>query len=750
MAESQAAALQKNLPQAQAQAADQPRVLIPSPLKLTRKQEDDLMEHARTRFRTLSEELGRDVDYTAPNWVHTAANQVRAGNAVPFFAKRHLSHLIYAMEMAWRAQMLGGIWKESNVHLPLTRRTVQQEIARAISYFFGTSPWFSASPKPGGDDWNIKFADRCDRWAKFEAEESGLAPTLAATIELAFIQGEQVTKTIHERHVSYYKTEVIVAVTPDGKPFTALDGDYLYKGDRWIPLQPEPVLQAAPDGAQPIVPPENPAAGSFVLERDGRTPKPDVPLAFQKVTVDRKVTHFEGAKTKNVHYLDFLCALTEEDLQRAADIFHVYGEQLISVVSRLIGSDWVQQAMTAEQQVQAVARLTQQLMGGTPEGQGAAASQPRAELKENVATVGKSSEPEVTWVESWHHRDVNGDGVLESIVLIMDKDGKVPLHYNYAANVTADGLRPFTAHAINKVAGRWHGQGQVEILSSLQQIADLTLNRWNFAQMSAGRVDFWTPSLTVEGSADPNLKMNWGKSYTKRDASIPAGQILEPVYLREFKGQELQQILQLIIQMVTNMGGVANANDARMAGLDTGELATGIRNIEQSSEELFGKFIGELSPTVKESTTRHIALTLAHLDKPRVYRYFDYDAGSQQMIARLGRMDPDEARNLALDIELELTRYKAQQQVATADGAMKVVQTFYAFPPIVQQRAAPLARQQLRGFQIANADQIIVPLTPEEMQQAALQQQAAQPQPAAVADAAEPEAPPQQAALALV
>lgn len=711
-AETQAAALQRKLPPAKPKAAGKLKVLIPSALsrQITPDQEDQFLQHALSRRRTLEDELGR-YDFTQVNWINQAAMFIRHNRAMPFFAKRHLAHLVYHMEMDWRGDMLGGIWKESNIHLPLTRRTVQQQIARAAAYFFGTSPWFSASPKPTSDTWNADFADKCDRWAKHEADQSNLDGTLTETIKLAFIQGEQVTKTIHDRHVSYYRKEAMIACDPKGNPFVAKDGDYIFENDRFIPYVPP----AADDGAV-VAQPAMFQPGTMVLQRDNMTPRPDFDLHFEKRLIDRKIVHFDGARTINIRYMDFLCPLTAPDIQRAGDEYHLYSEQVISLVNRLMQNEWANQVLSPKEQLAAISELTSQFIGGTGDDKQASAEQPRPEQREAEQMMGRDrNEPEISIAESYHHYDIDHDGVLESLVLIQDKDGRVPIYYDYVANVTHDGTRPFTVHRVNAVEGRWHGQGQCETLNPLQIAADLQLNRWNFAQTSAARVDFFAPQLTIEGEKDPRLKVNWGRSYRKKDPKTPAGEILESVYLREIKGQDLQQLMELMIQMMTNMSGIANANDSRMAGLDTAELATGVNNIEQSGQELFGLWIKELSPSIKDALSRHIGVTLSVMDAPRIFRFFDYDEGSQKMVQRLGHFDPADARDLSLDFILELTRYRGQTENAQGEAGWKVATEYYAQPAPVQQRLADLARQRLRANQVRNPDRIIVPVTPEEV-----------------------------------
>lgn len=691
MAGTQLQTLQDRLPTPQADDATQPRVVIPSALKLTRDQEEALMQMSVRREKELTDEQGR-IDFTQPNWAGQISALVKQGTGMPHFAKRHLSHLVYQGIMDWRPTILGGIWQESNQHLPFVRRIVQQQIARANAYFFGTKPWFTASASPYQ---NPEYASRVTEWARHESDEAKLDSTLGEAVRLAFIQGECVTKTIYEKIVSYYKTYAEIGVYPNGEPFITQSGDYVYKNDVFVQMQSVNVE------GNPVV--------QTVLKRDGITPAPAEPLQWKRELIDRRIIHFAGAKARNIHYQDFLCPLTAPDIQRADSVFHIYSEPVIQLVNRLLQAEWTAEKLTTEQQLDKLAKLTSALSGGTMGTAKASAEQPRAELKESEGMLGNDKvEPECAISEGWHHFDVNNDGVLESIVLLRDSSGTIPIYYDYAANVTQHGLRPFRAHVVNKVAGRWHGQGQVETLYPLQHFADLLLNRWNFTQMSAARVDFWNPNAVEEGANNKNLKFNWGRTYTLK-ANMKAEDALASVYLRDIKSADVQSLLQTVNQMLTNMSGVANVNDSQMAGLDTAQLATGVKNLEQSGEELFGAFIMELSPSIEDSTEDFLTLTLAHLEAPRIFRYFAYDEAAKDMVQKVGAFSPADARDLRLDVNLELSRYKSQQQAAQSDAAWKVGTEYYQQQPQAQGPLAELAKQRLKSLQIRNVDRIIVP-----------------------------------------
>ncbi len=88
------------------------------------------------------------------------------------------------------------------------------------------------------------------------------------------------------------------------------------------------------------------------------------------------------------------------------------------------------------------------------------------------------------------HFDADEDGVQEDIVIMIDRKNKRPLFYDYVANRTPNGKRPFDVIRVNRVDGRWHGIGTMEVFQPLQEVVDLLVNRWSLSQSRSGNVFF--------------------------------------------------------------------------------------------------------------------------------------------------------------------------------------------------------------------------------------------------------------------
>jgi hypothetical protein len=73
------------------------------------------------------------------------------------------------------------------------------------------------------------------------------------------------------------------------------------------------------------------------------------------------------------------------------------------------------------------------------------------------------------------------------------------------------------------------------------------------------------------------------------------------------------------------------------------------------------------------------------------------------------QFDPTKIESLDFDIRMEMTRYRNEQELAQAQAATQKVIEFYSLPPEMQQVLLPLYVQQLKAFQIADADRFLVP-----------------------------------------
>lgn len=701
--------MRSRLPQTGPEAAgDAPQVLLKSPLELTRAQEETLLTHLNTRREAMKTELGR-LNYLHAQWAsHLTALMSQAQMTVqPFFAQRHLAHMIMEGRMEWRKALSpqDSLWQHSNFHLPLCGRIIPQQVARACDFFFGTAPWFNAVPVGIEDQ---KKAEDITRWTRHEADNAQLDGVLRDALALAFTQGEQVVATDYRKQVSFYETIIEVACDPAGTEFLAKDGDYVFRTDTWETIAAPIDPTAAPE-VNAAAPPQ-----AIVLKRDGQTPQPPWwnQVQWQWRKLRRQSVRNDGARCYNVHFMDILIPTTATNIQDADIVVHYENNPVIAFIHALLTEEWQRQDTPIEERAKTIATLLARLPGQIDSAalSEVAADRPNPALQEGTRMTGSTTtEPALATCKHWLHYDVNGDGLLENIMVLTDSTGKILIYYDYVDNLTPDGERPYNVVRVNPVPNRWHGIGQVQKFFQLQQLADLLFNRINFSQMTSARVDFWRPERTKEGKQNPNLQLNWGRTYTI-DGDWKPDDILHSVYLENIKAADLYKLLELVMQIATNMSGIANVNDSQMAGLDTAQLATGVKNLQASGQELFGKFLSDLTPAIQQALRRFFKVNLANINGPRLYKFTEGDTTA------FAEITPESLRDIDLDITIDLSRYTGQQQLQEIQGQIAAVTAYLtqtaADPYTAAQTMRPFVVELLKVLGCRDADRKIPKPTP--------------------------------------
>jgi hypothetical protein len=669
-----------------AQGFEQVRVPFKSSYKLTREQEDRLMDRALERIQQLENEAGRYVTENL-NWYESTQELQRS--RWTFFGRRHLYELSYMNRVEWRKWLLGGIFLSSNLCAPLSRRIARQMTARANNYFFATDPWFSVYPVGPAER---EMADAVEKYSQFKLDQSGTKHVLELAIENAFVRGESVVKTTYETDSQIYKQDANVLIDREGYDVLDAHGDFILDTDAWT-------QELTPPGTDPqtgLAVPQTPT-GRLVLKSDGVTPQPEGGR-YEPKTITRLRTQFQGARSSVVYWRDILIPLAAESVQKADCVVHLSDLPVMKLISmfskRGMGPD--------DEENRRVVEMLRQMgsNSGLPK---SAANQARPELGENLAYLGTQNQDPIAEVAECHMRyDANQDGDDEEIMLVLDRKSQMPIFYDYEANVTPDGTRPFDVVRVNAVDGRWFGMGAMEMFETSQEQVDLQLNRINFSQSRAGRVDFWNPSCVLEGDTTPNLQLNWGGTYTLKPGK-KMEDALQVMTLPDTKHEIVQNILEFFQQLMMNESGIANANDGRSAGLDSQELATGVRNIEKSGQEMFALYLSNLEPGLTAIVERNLKLIFANLQQDEVYTFFE---GDMHKVATLPAGD---VKELEIDVQMLLTRYKGEQVLASSMQAANLTVQFYQLTPDIQQKVAPLYRDALKALQVNFADEVIIP-----------------------------------------
>lgn len=684
-----------DLPESSAEDNNAPRVPFQTALKLSGAQEKRMIEHAFKRMLTLQTETGRD-DAMQPQWW---ANQTAAANvfaaaqgfvaADTFFGKRCRYDATFLNDVTWRPFTMGptNIFQSSNLAVPIVRRVCRQMIARAKNVFFGVDPWFAVDPAPvpeadGQDD--AGRAERIEAFCRFKLDEAKSKESSGRAINRALVLGECAVKTSYVVRDQIFNVEARVLHSVDGEPVRAADGNFITESDEFV------------DSGEGI--------GRKVLARDMFTEEPMAPI-WQQIPLNRRQVLFEGARSEPIYFKDFLCPLTATDVQTADIIIHRYDKPVMAfvdlVVKRGIVGDDTEERMSAARKMVA---LVKALSDNSTAPKAASTSQLRPNDNFTAGPEYETGGPIAEFAEFYMWYDANGDGVAENIMLICDKNTRAPIFYDHVANVTTDGLRPISIVRVNPVEGRWYGLGIMELFDSYQTITDLLVNRWNFSQSRAGRVDFWKPTDTLEGDRDPNLKLNWGGTYTVKGGA-DVDKILNSVYLTDIKFDQIQAMIQFFIQLLLNESGVSTANDDQAAGMQSSKLATGIIETTKSGDELFKPMVADLKEGLTEVLDREVDVTLANMNPTEVFQYLEGDT------LRIETLTPDDVRGLKYKTKITLTTQREQERVQTSAAASALVEKFYMLDPMVQAKVVTFYRRQVQSLDpTCDVNMVISPL----------------------------------------
>jgi hypothetical protein len=682
-----------------------PVMPFPTAYVLSREQEIELCEFAKRRITDIENEMGRE--YVSDNtWGSIMGGLAETPNPEnlrlsqrTWLGKRIKYDLMSRNEVEYRAYLEMGIFSKSNLVLPLSRRIWRQMAARGNSYFFSTQPFFSAEAVGQLD--RVK-ADKANRYAQWKLDRSKIASVGHSVIDRAFAIGECVTKTVHEKDDRPYQQWAVVLTDEAGENILTSQGDVILETDVWIP-------QIAVNEATG----EQFETGNWLLQKDPSIMRP-LALVWTEKLIWRKKRYYCGPKSTPIHFLDFICPLEAESLEQADFIAHQYDKPMMEIVDQWRKADEASAATIEkiEATKEAISILAEVSQTGSPDMRQKNVDPTLSDVAQPASRSSNTSMVRIA--ECYLRYDINGDGILEDIMLVMDKATGTPIFYDYLQNVTPDGKRPFTCVRALEVPNRWYGIGTFEIFDKAQEYCDLTLNRMNHAASKEGRVDFWQPHNTVEGAADGDLKMNWGGTYTLKNGKT-AQDCLQSVYLQDNKMEGLRELLNMQTQMAMQESGVQNTNDGQLAGMDSTKLATGIRNIEASGQEIFGSYIHQLEIGIQDLVRKQVATLFANLDEMEVYRYFEENEGGEG-VGKLLEIDPKEISDMDLDVTILLSRYKGEQIIANSNAVIETINAFYAQPPEIQSVTAPAFQDILKALQVTDYDKRIVPMAISTMQ----------------------------------
>lgn len=719
IADNQVEALDHQLPRPAPEDPNKPRMPFKTALILTREQEDAMLNHALLRREQIGYQLGKNTDGSGNHKLRTGDFPITC-RPDSFYGKREKYTARYYNHVEDRPLTLPSpnIYEESNVTASLSQRIVRQMIAKSTRYFFGRPDdheWFT-NEAVGVED--PPLAEKIKKFARFKAQQCEVKPRLVQSTEFAWVRGECVVKITHlEQFQIFKRTATILVQSEDPKSEPILDafGDYITSTDAVVDEMQEVAVEASQVPVEAGVTPQqqgnsDPTAvttvpvstleptGRKLLKRDGVTVIPDSPIWRTEVITKRNVT-FEGPDVSACYFLDFGAPLNAPGLQpgEADFIYHDYDRTLMKV-AQMFGDQYAEGDAGIAEFNNAVELLRNMISAGNQPK--AAAQQPRSDFGEQD-TDNSINNPTSLFAECWFTYDADNDGVEEEIMMVVDVRNRAPIYYEYTANVTLRGNRPFEQERAMPVADRWWGMGGMEYFDPEQEFIDLLINRKNFREGGSGRVTFWAPWCTVEGERNPKLQLNHGGTYTLRE-NYKAEDALSYITLPE-DTTDLKEMIDLYMQFMQMKGGVLTGADRAVSNLPSSETLGEEELITQSGDELFELFLVNLYLGLSRILNAMNDVIFSNINRRLVFTYFNGQA------TEILELTPDDVRDLPIHVRLSITQSEDRKVLESGNVTDDIVDRFYQRDFDLQQRLAPYARARLKALKVPQADTIIEP-----------------------------------------
>lgn len=695
-----------------ARGLEDPLMPFETNLQLTKTQEDRLVQHVLHRFDQLNVESGRyEASITDEAKLSSSLGALHAlgltAHQAPWMLRRALYYRHFYNNYSDRVQP-DTIYEVSNVTASLSPRVTMQVAGKLKRALYGNKPFFSAAPV--GDE-DVELARSVRDFTRYKADEAELLPTLTAGVDLACIVGESVIKTTFVDERLWFWRNSPILVDAGGTPRFDSKGNYIFQEDRFAPEMAE---QQAEDGSPVLAP-----TGRMVLKKDSTVIiNPDDRWEQRRVRVGDQV--YRGARSQGIFYTDFMAPMTATCVHEADICFHLYDKPAMEVASWFLQGRFTYLATQGEVSVKAADALKiLRDLAGTANGTigNSDATNPREVHGEPdlISSPGNSGLVQV--VEAWVRFDADEDGVQEELVIMVDPRTRLPLFYEYTGMVTDDRRRPFTVKRVLPVYGRWYGQGVMEYLEAEQSFIDRLVNRWNVTLSQSGQVTFWDPSKTVEGQNNKDLVLNAGKTYRLHGGAL-AEEVLKVVeiYAKD-RANDLRGMIEFFMQLMQLKTGVLSVADESISNMESSKLATGIRSLERSGNEMFESWLSETARGAVKVVTKFVTVTLMRMDERETYQFTD---GENAMLAELSRED---VLGLRMNVEIMIATDEGERVISSTMGLLDIMErvvNMSALAPDTVAALKPVLVEAARALKIPNPEEVIVLPTPMVAPPAAL------------------------------
>lgn len=662
---------------------------------------------------------------------------------------------IFDFRKSDNAEEVQTIYDTENVSAGLVRSAWRFIYARLGKDFFGSEPWLSAQPEGPLDS---SIAAKIQKHSTWKLRQSNWKPNVKQGLGVALALGEVAIMTTYRVDIDYSeRLEMILcrpgqpaapvppvegveplpetaesaeplateepptdsetpatapAETPKYEPVVTADGDYIYDTDESSEAvedlngQPVPVVRFTKDP-------------DIVFEEG---------MEWMEHLIEEQVRTYANVDARPIYWKDLTYPITAASLEEAAEkdvVGYTYSATPGELLARFDpdGTNLRVQELIQKASQPATSDATSE------------ADKPKEANKELDVPCDPEFGAKIKVTEAYTKRDVMGNGRQSRVFMVILEETRELLWIDYVANISPRSQWPITMAPINRVQGRAYGRGLFEIYEMAADILDRCISAIVARnKQNSNPTKIFNPHLTKEGAdgEDIDLEFNPGKTYTAKDASVKASDILQFIEMPDLDSRTWE-LVQFFMKLIQVESGVTNASQGDMSSLPSNNTATGVNSMLESSSVLHFALLEEFREALEPALQYAIELIYFRQDQDETYEYMEGDGADE--IMQLA--DAMKIRKLPINVRLLFQRAKRMELRQAAMEAIPQVQAFFQLLAVnapAAKRIRPLYVQALRSMEIDNVDAILP--TEDEIDQMLLMAQ--QPQPALQAPAEAP------------
>jgi hypothetical protein len=302
--------------------------------------------------------------------------------------------------------------------------------------------------------------------------------------------------------------------------------------------------------------------------------------------------------------------------------------------------------------------------------------------------------------------DDEGDPREYELMLILDVDNHDIIFADYLGNHMSK--RPFAViPGVEKVPDRWYGIGVFSKMAHPETYADAQLNRINQKDSRAASVTIRHKNAVTQWKNGEPVEFGTNKVYDFDPGWDPERDPIKRYNLLEHSelGMELMEKMRQAGDL--EFGIQTNAAASAM-GMNRSETATGVNDIARDSNVIGADQEFDIARGIEEVLAQAVEMELDAMDE----QVLAFSADGSE-IATLNR---SEIRSLERQVKLLLTKSRSSEMASLNQAARAAWLQYMRLSPVEQYYGRPFFIDELKGYQVNDADERLPEVSKEDMQ----------------------------------